>query len=98
MSDYRVLVKPSARRVSATAGAWVNRHGPTRTFGSKALAREWARVCATPTASVWVQDAPSWADDEADGYLVGATRTRVARHAAPGRQESLAEGAGEDDR
>ncbi len=69
--EYRVAIKPTARRVSARAGEWVNREGTDRTFGSKALAREWAKDCAGPRARVWVQDAPPWAEGPADGYLVG---------------------------
>ncbi|MFC7027573.1 hypothetical protein ACFQJ5_08215 [Halomicroarcula sp. GCM10025324] len=92
MSDdgYLVRVKPSARKVSAPAGRWVNRHGPRRVFETKALAREWARACRGPTAPVWLQDAPPWADDEADGYLVGRTRER-ARTRATGSQQTLAD-------
>lgn len=85
---YRVVVKPSARKHSATAGAWVNRHGPHRVFESKALAREWARDCCGPTAPVWLQDAPPWAGDDADGYLVGRARD-PARTEPPGRQGTL---------
>lgn len=69
--SYLVAVKPSARRVSARVGQWVNLEGATRKFESKPLAREWARACSTGVATVWVQDAPAWADDDADGYLVG---------------------------
>ncbi|WP_254280014.1 hypothetical protein [Haloarcula marina] len=85
---YRLHIKPSARRVSARVGRWVNRSGPTREFDSKALAREWARACRGHGATVWVQDAPRWADDDADGYLVARTR-RVAHEDAPGRQRTL---------
>ncbi|QIO22088.1 hypothetical protein [Haloarcula sp. JP-L23] len=87
---YRVVVKPSARRVSARVGRWVNREGPVRTFDSKPLAREWARACRGATAAVWLQDAPPWAEDDADGYLVGRTRT-VARADVPGHQRTLTE-------
>ena len=92
MSDdgYLVVVKPSARKVSAPAGRWVNDHGPRRRFETKALAREWARVCRGPTAPVWIQDAPPWADDDADGYLVG--RTTRARTASDGVQRTLDDG------
>ncbi|MFC7020115.1 MULTISPECIES: hypothetical protein [Haloarcula] len=95
MSDdgYRVIVKPSARKVSAPAGRWVNRHGPRRTFETKALARAWARECRGPRAPVWLQDAPSWADDEADGYLVGRSRQR-ARTGTDRRQRTLGENDG----
>ena len=68
---YLVAVKLSARRVSARVGQWVNREGTTRRFDSKPLAREWARACSTGPATVWVQDAPAWADSDVDGYLVG---------------------------
>ncbi|WP_135302014.1 hypothetical protein [Haloarcula amylovorans] len=87
---YYVVVKPSARRVSARVGRWVNRVGPRRTFESKALAREWARACRGPTAPVWIQDAPPWAEDDADGYLVGRSRG-VSRPDTPGRQRTLGE-------
>jgi len=87
-SGYLVLVKPSARRVSARVGRWVNRDGPTRLFASKPLACEWARACSTAAATVWVQDAPAWATDEADGYLVGR-RFRDARADRPGRQATV---------
>ena len=87
---YRVRVKPSARKVSAPAGRWVNRNGPERVFETKALAREWARACRGPTAPVWLQDAPPWASDDADGYLVGRTRPHAHRNAR-GAQETLAE-------
>ena len=95
MSDdgYRVIVKPSARKVSAPAGRWVNRHGPRRTFETKALARAWARACRGPRAPVWLQDTPPWADDEADGYLVGRTRER-AQTRADRRQLTLGESEG----
>lgn len=92
-ADYRLAVKPSARRVSARVGQWVNRRGPVRRFDSKPLAREWARACSTGSATVWVQDAPPWADDDADGYLVGR-RFRTAPDERPGRQATI----DEDDR
>jgi len=83
---YLVAVKPSARRVSARAGRWVNRDGTTRLFDSKPLAREWARACSTAAATVWVQDAPQ--TDAVDGYLVGR-RWRGARGDRPGRQTTV---------
>jgi len=89
-ADYRLAVKPSARRVSARAGQWVNHEGTTRVFDSKPLAREWARACSTGAATVWVQDAPAWADDDADGYLVGR-RFRTAPDERPGRQATIGE-------
>jgi len=85
---YLVAVKPSARRVSARAGQWVNHHGPTRAFASKAMARDWARLCSEPTVTVWVQDAPDWAGDDADGYLVGY-RHSDARETTGGRQVTI---------
>ncbi|WP_276271102.1 hypothetical protein [Haloarcula litorea] len=88
---YRLLVKPSARRVSARAGRWVNRRGPARTFPSKALAREWARACRGPSALVWVQDAPAWADDGADGYLVGRPPRQRREPTGDARQQRLGE-------
>jgi hypothetical protein len=87
---YLVAVKPSARRVSARAGRWVNRQGPTRLFDSKPLAREWARACSGVGATVWVQDAPAWADDDADGYLVGR-RFREAGDVRAGQQATIAD-------
>lgn len=87
-NDYLVAVKPSARRVSARAGQWVNRHGPTRRFDSKAMARDWARLCSEPAVTVWVQDAPDWAGDDADGYLVGY-RHEDARAVHAGRQATI---------
>ena len=71
---YVLEIKPSARKRSAQVGEWVNLEGPRRTFDSKALAREWARSCRGPGASVWVQDAVPWDDREVDGYLVGGER------------------------
>ena len=84
-AGYLVAVKPSARRVSARVGQWVNREGATRLFDSKPLAREWARACSTVDATVWVQDAPAWAGDDADGYLVGR-RWQGAGAERPGHQ------------
>lgn len=87
---YLVAVKPSARRVSARVGRWVNREGATRWFDSKPLAREWARACSSAGATVWVQDAPAWADSDADGYLVGR-RFRGAGAEQSGRQATIAD-------
>ncbi len=87
---YLVAVKPSARRVSARVGQWVNREGATRRFDSKPLAREWARACSTGPATVWVQDAPARADSDADGYLVGR-RFRGAGAEQSGRQTTIAD-------
>jgi len=89
-AGYLLAVKPSARRVSARAGQWVNHRGTVRRFESKPLAREWARACSTGAATVWVQDAPSWADDDADGYLVGR-RFRTAPDGRTGRQATIGE-------
>lgn len=85
---YLVTVKPSARRVSARAGRWVNREGATRLFDSKPLARKWARACSPAGATVWVQDAPVWAGGDADGYLVGR-RFRDGGAEQSGRQATL---------
>jgi hypothetical protein len=71
---YVVEVKPSARKVSAVAGAWVRDNGTSRRFESKALAKAWARRCAGPHRAVWIQDAVPWDESRADGYLVGARR------------------------
>lgn len=86
---YLVAIKPSARRVSARVGRWVNREGTRRRFDSKPLAREWARACCGTTATVWVQDAPRWADGPADGYLVGCRHGRAPPEPA-GRQSTIA--------
>jgi hypothetical protein len=86
--QYLVAIKPSARRVSARVGRWVNREGTRRRFASKPLAREWARACCGTTATVWVQDAPRWADGPADGYLVGCRHTN-ARPESTGRQTTI---------
>ena len=91
--SYLVAVKPSARRVSARVGQWVNLEGATRQFESKPLAREWARACSTGVATVWVQDAPAWADDDADGYLVGR-RFRDASAEGAARQATIADSDG----
>jgi len=85
---YLVAVKPSARRVSARVGRWVNSEGATRLFDSKPLAREWARACSSAGATVWVQDAPAWAAGDADGYLVGR-RFRDAGEDRPGQQVTI---------
>jgi len=85
---YLIAVKLSARRVSARAGRWVNREGPVRAFDSKALAQEWARACSGAAATVWVQDAPGWADGAADGYLVGC-RHGDENTATRGQQSTL---------
>jgi hypothetical protein len=37
---------------------------------------------------VWIQDAPAWADGEADGYLVGR-RFRDAGAGASGQQRTI---------
>ncbi|MFC7156339.1 hypothetical protein ACFQPA_12890 [Halomarina halobia] len=68
---YVVAVKPSARRLSAAAGRWVNERGPRRRFGTKALARRWARELSAPGARLWVQDAVPNDPAPVDGYLVG---------------------------
>lgn len=71
---YVVVIQPSARKRSAEIGRWVNLEGPTREFGSKALAREWARACSGPDGSLWIQDVVPWDDRDVDGYLVGGER------------------------
>ncbi|MDS0281011.1 hypothetical protein [Haloarcula onubensis] len=91
---YLVAVKPSARRVSARAGRWVNREGPTRAFDTKPLAREWARACTTGAATVWVQDAPAWATGDADGYLVGRRFRDAGADGSPA-QTTIADSTGE---
>ncbi|MES3517529.1 MAG: hypothetical protein PPP58_07695 [Natronomonas sp.] len=75
MTDgYVVSVKPSARRASSVAGTWVAESGPRRRFGSKALAREWARRLSGPDRTLWVQDAHPRDSDSADGYLLARRR------------------------
>lgn len=71
---YVLEVKASARRASARAGQWVADRGTTRSFDSKALARQWARECSASGRAVWVQDAVPWDESEADGYLVSGDR------------------------
>lgn len=73
-ADYVVAVKESARRRVPAAGRWVNEEGPRRTFGSKELARRWAREISGPSRRVWIQDAAPADDSGADGYLVGGDR------------------------
>jgi hypothetical protein len=70
---YVVAVKPSARRASAEAGAWVNREGSTREFPGRKAADSWARTCSSTEALVYVRDANP-RDDEADGYLMALRR------------------------
>ncbi|PSP40622.1 hypothetical protein BRC68_17010 [Halobacteriales archaeon QH_6_64_20] len=50
-TSYLVEVKRSARRRSAAAGEHVRHEGRYRTFGSKALAREWARESTSSAAA-----------------------------------------------
>ncbi|WP_247007521.1 hypothetical protein [Halorientalis litorea] len=88
-STYRLEIKPSARRVCRRVGEWVNRDGTRRRFDSKALARQWARDCRGPGATVWVQDAAPADERPVDGYLVGgARRGRTRDHSTP-EQASL---------
>lgn len=87
---YLVVVKPSARKANAAVGEWVNHHGPSRQFASKALAREWGRECTGPGSFVWIQDAVPWDESGADGYLVGGTRRSRPRE-SPGSQATLEE-------
>jgi hypothetical protein len=86
VSEYVVVIKPSARRTARDVGQWVNREGPRRRFASKALAREWARRASGHRARVWVQDAAPHDDTDADGYLVGGDRTASSRADPVGRQ------------
>ena len=72
--EYVVSVKPSARQRSRQAGEWVASHGSTRSFPSKALARQWAREQSGPGRHVWVQDADPNDADDVDGYLVAGRR------------------------
>jgi hypothetical protein len=85
---YVVVVKPSARKVSAVAGTWVRDNGRSRCFDSKALAKAWARRCAAPHRAVWIQDAVPWDESPADGYLVGARRReRIPSEESPQQAE-----------
>lgn len=99
MSDdgYVLDIKASARKHSAGAGEWVNLEGSTRRFDSKALAREWARSCSSPTATVWVQDAVPWDGSGVDGYLVArSTPAGPASAGEAGEQATIEDGAGEE--
>jgi len=87
---YVITIKPSARKRSGAVGEWVNREGPTRRFDTKALAREWARSCSGPTATVWVQDAVPWDESAVDGYLVGRSSAgEPVERVEPGDQRTL---------
>jgi len=89
---YVVAVKPSARRLNAAAGEWVNRKGPRRPFESKAAAREWARS-VSDDGRVWVRDANPNDPAPVDGYLVGRARTPARRRSdPPGEQAELTAG------
>jgi hypothetical protein len=89
---YVVAVKPSARRVNAAAGEWVNREGPRRPFDSKAAAREWARS-VSDDSRVWVRDANPNDPAPVDGYLVGRALDPARRRSdPPGEQARLADG------
>lgn len=70
---YVVAVKPSARKASAAAGAWVNSEGSTRKFAGRKAADAWARACSSDGALVYVRDANP-GDEEADGYLMALRR------------------------
>jgi len=87
---YVVAIKPSARRVSEAAGAWVLEHGRHRRFETKAVAREWARDLGPIDRTLWVQDAHPLDPDPADGYLL-ARRSDVRGQESdrPGEQASL---------
>lgn len=85
---YEVAVKPSARRASAEAGAWVNREGTTREFVGRKAADSWARTCSTGDALVYVRDANP-RDEEADGYLMALRQPRDGGH-APVEQVEMA--------
>lgn len=93
---YLVAIKPSAWRASAAVGEWVNRQGARRRFGSKALAREWARECASYGVRLWIQDAVPWDASPVDGYLVGVTREPRESARDERRQATLAGGESDD--
>ena len=87
---YVVAVKPSARQASSAAGEWVAEHGRHRVFGSKALAREWARTVAPQGRTLWIQNAHPLDDGPADGYLLARrSRLRGSEKEVPGEQAAL---------
>lgn len=85
---YVVAVKPSARRASAEAGAWVNREGTTRVFAGRKAADSWARTCSSGDALVYVRDANP-CDEAADGYLMALRQPRDGGH-TPAEQVEMA--------
>lgn len=85
---YVVAVKPSARRASAAAGEWVNRHGATREFPGRAAADSWARECSSNGTVVYVRDANP-GDDEADAYLMAVHLLPQGNGEEPGDQSAL---------
>ena len=89
---YVVAVKPSARRVSRAAGEWVAEEGRFRGFGSKPLAREWAREVSPQGRTLWVQDAHPLDEGPADGYLLARrSRLRGNEEELPGDQVAFTE-------
>ena len=87
--EYLVEIKRSARKVSPDAGRWVRAHGARRSFATKALAAQWARIMSPPDRTVWVQDAAPWDASDVDGYVVGGRRVSPRRDPDPGEQGSL---------
>lgn len=87
--SYVVAVKPSARRVSGAAGEWVAEEGRFRAFGSKALARRWAREASPRGRTLWVQNAHPLDEGPADGYVL-ARRSRLRGNEKELRGEQVA--------
>jgi hypothetical protein len=89
-TSYLVEIKRSARRRSAAAGEFVRHEGRYREFGSKALAKEWARESSAPGGGVWIQDSVPADPSSADGYLVGGRRSNESgKRSVGGSQVSI---------
>jgi hypothetical protein len=74
MAEYRVSIKPSARRTNGAVGQYVHTRGGHAVFPDRAAADRWAaQLAATGDRGVWIRDAnPN--DTDADGYLMGRAR------------------------
>lgn len=89
---YVVAAKPSARRASSVVGRWISTEGRYREFGSKALARDWAREVSPQGRTLWVQDAHPRDEGPADGYLLARpSHLRGNEEELPGEQVGLSE-------
>jgi hypothetical protein len=74
MSDYRVSIKPSARRTNGAVGQFVHMEGGHAVFPDRAAADRWAaQLAAAGDRGVWIRDANP-RDTDADGYLMGRSR------------------------